>query len=303
MLARAILNNPDLVNPLPNLPTGDRSARFLATDLTQTGAGEGIRTPDPLITNQMLYRLSYASRCKLTIILIGRQIARKTGRFFSAAEIPALPDFPPATPTLPLTPETLCSLVVTGTQHADSLASDRGHPRYDTRPENGPSAPSFTDTLTIRTMCAGLRLLVQVFHRVYGGIVDNHFVVQMWTRRLAGHSHGANDLPALYFLAHDDKNLAEMPVLGRHPISVIHDDLVTVAGIPPRLQDDAITRRTQLGCRNGARISTPEWKTPSPLKGSKRWPKPSVICPRTGQMEGTVSRPKSALGTNPNAGA
>ena len=26
------------------------------------GAGEGIRTPDPLITNQMLYRLSYASK-------------------------------------------------------------------------------------------------------------------------------------------------------------------------------------------------------------------------------------------------
>jgi hypothetical protein len=25
------------------------------------GAGEGIRTPDPLITNQMLYQLSYAS--------------------------------------------------------------------------------------------------------------------------------------------------------------------------------------------------------------------------------------------------
>jgi hypothetical protein len=24
------------------------------------GAGEGIRTPDPLITNQMLYQLSYA---------------------------------------------------------------------------------------------------------------------------------------------------------------------------------------------------------------------------------------------------
>src|SRR2546422_9273693 len=30
---------------------------FLATQ-----AGEGIRTPDPLITNQMLYQLSYASR-------------------------------------------------------------------------------------------------------------------------------------------------------------------------------------------------------------------------------------------------
>ena len=28
------------------------------------GAGEGIRTPDPLITNQMLYRLSYASNQK-----------------------------------------------------------------------------------------------------------------------------------------------------------------------------------------------------------------------------------------------
>ena len=27
-----------------------------------SGAGEGIRTPDPLITNQMLYRLSYASK-------------------------------------------------------------------------------------------------------------------------------------------------------------------------------------------------------------------------------------------------
>jgi hypothetical protein len=29
-----------------------------------SGAGEGIRTPDPLITNQMLYRLSYASNRK-----------------------------------------------------------------------------------------------------------------------------------------------------------------------------------------------------------------------------------------------
>ena len=29
-----------------------------------SGAGEGNRTPDPLITNQMLYRLSYASRWK-----------------------------------------------------------------------------------------------------------------------------------------------------------------------------------------------------------------------------------------------
>src|ERR1039457_7061101 len=29
-----------------------------------SGAGEGNRTPDPLITNQMLYRLSYASSWK-----------------------------------------------------------------------------------------------------------------------------------------------------------------------------------------------------------------------------------------------
>ena len=28
----------------------------------RSGAGEGIRTPDPLITNQMLYQLSYASK-------------------------------------------------------------------------------------------------------------------------------------------------------------------------------------------------------------------------------------------------
>jgi hypothetical protein len=28
------------------------------------GAGEGMRTPDPLITNQLLYRLSYASLCE-----------------------------------------------------------------------------------------------------------------------------------------------------------------------------------------------------------------------------------------------
>ena len=32
------------------------------TKILFSGAGEGIRTPDPLITNQMLYRLSYASK-------------------------------------------------------------------------------------------------------------------------------------------------------------------------------------------------------------------------------------------------
>jgi hypothetical protein len=37
------------------------NSRFYYEDLF-SGAGEGIRTPDPLITNQMLYRLSYASK-------------------------------------------------------------------------------------------------------------------------------------------------------------------------------------------------------------------------------------------------
>ena len=37
----------------------DRPSNRLPEALS--GAGEGIRTPDPLITNQMLYRLSYAS--------------------------------------------------------------------------------------------------------------------------------------------------------------------------------------------------------------------------------------------------
>ena len=77
----------------------------------------------------------------------------------------------------------------------------------------------------------------------------------MWTRRSAGHSHGANNLPAFYFLAHDNKDLAEVPVFGRYPISVIHDNLVTVAGIPPRLHDNAIPVRVQRGLRIGIIIA------------------------------------------------
>ena len=37
------------------------SFRLCSLSSSFSGAGEGIRTPDPLITNQMLYRLSYAS--------------------------------------------------------------------------------------------------------------------------------------------------------------------------------------------------------------------------------------------------
>ena len=44
--------NPSGRQPRPRLP------------LASAGAGEGTRTPDPLITNQMLYQLSYASHPK-----------------------------------------------------------------------------------------------------------------------------------------------------------------------------------------------------------------------------------------------
>ena len=102
--------------------------------------------------------------------------------------------------------------------------------------------------------CVGLRLLVQVFHRVYRGIVDHHFVVEMWTRRLAGHSDGTNNLSAFYFLAHDDKNLAQMPVFGRQTKSVIYHDRITVAGIEPRLQDDAIAATLNSSAERGRDI-------------------------------------------------
>ena len=44
------------VAPLPSPPPAGK--------ISLSGAGEGIRTPDPLITNQMLYRLSYASNAR-----------------------------------------------------------------------------------------------------------------------------------------------------------------------------------------------------------------------------------------------
>ncbi len=49
----------------------------------QAGAGEGIRTPDPLITNQMLYRLSYASGHKPIILLGGPQNCKDDMQIFS----------------------------------------------------------------------------------------------------------------------------------------------------------------------------------------------------------------------------
>jgi hypothetical protein len=52
-----------LEKPVRRLPNPPPAGQFYSSseDLF-SGAGEGIRTPDPLITNQMLYRLSYASK-------------------------------------------------------------------------------------------------------------------------------------------------------------------------------------------------------------------------------------------------
>ena len=44
-----------------------RCCRQLRFRKSLPGAGEGIRTPDPLITNQMLYQLSYASPNSLVL--------------------------------------------------------------------------------------------------------------------------------------------------------------------------------------------------------------------------------------------
>ncbi len=66
-------------------PTSDGAACLLpARPPPSHGAGEGIRTPDPLITNQMLYRLSYASSRKPIIIPTGSQIARGSKEFLSS---------------------------------------------------------------------------------------------------------------------------------------------------------------------------------------------------------------------------
>jgi hypothetical protein len=52
-----------LEKPVRRLPNPPPAGQFyLLSKILFSGAGEGIRTPDPLITNQMLYRLSYASK-------------------------------------------------------------------------------------------------------------------------------------------------------------------------------------------------------------------------------------------------
>ncbi len=64
--SRLQVSFPDRLRMLPNHCRLSRPLRFRSASVivpqSHPGAGEGIRTPDPLITNQMLYRLSYASR-------------------------------------------------------------------------------------------------------------------------------------------------------------------------------------------------------------------------------------------------
>ena len=62
-----------------------------AYEQPQHGAGEGIRTPDPLITNQMLYRLSYASGHKLIILLARPLNCKARKNIFSALKRPPGP--------------------------------------------------------------------------------------------------------------------------------------------------------------------------------------------------------------------
>ena len=61
----------------PPSPTAESTA-----GLASSGAGEGIRTPDPLITNQMLYQLSYASRRKQLIISLRKHNCKGRGKIF-----------------------------------------------------------------------------------------------------------------------------------------------------------------------------------------------------------------------------
>ena len=45
LLVRAILNNPDLLNPLPNLPTGDILPEFLRLTLLKLELAKGFEPP------------------------------------------------------------------------------------------------------------------------------------------------------------------------------------------------------------------------------------------------------------------
>jgi len=46
-----------------------------------------------------------------------------------------------------------------------------------------------------------LQLLPQEFRRIDPGVIYHHFVMEMWTRRPAGHAHRADHLSTLNLLA------------------------------------------------------------------------------------------------------
>jgi hypothetical protein len=46
-------------------------------DYATNGAAEGIRTPDPRITNALLYQLSYRGMLKAAVLVIPRNCKRK----------------------------------------------------------------------------------------------------------------------------------------------------------------------------------------------------------------------------------
>jgi hypothetical protein len=77
------------LKPNHSKPTANRNVHRLLEDASFSGAGEGIRTPDPLITNQMLYRLSYAStsgESAFQRMLIPRNPARCPGQLLKVSQ-------------------------------------------------------------------------------------------------------------------------------------------------------------------------------------------------------------------------
>jgi hypothetical protein len=55
----------DLPMLFPTAISGKNSIQFLHYVLDFAGAARGIRTPDPIITNDVLYRLSYCGNLSL----------------------------------------------------------------------------------------------------------------------------------------------------------------------------------------------------------------------------------------------
>ena len=61
-----------------------KTPRYSQVKQVVNGAGEGIRTPDPLITNQMLYQLSYAGFLSLVEHSKGYEMKESIARIVSS---------------------------------------------------------------------------------------------------------------------------------------------------------------------------------------------------------------------------